>query len=235
MIAEAISLVTKLDKNPQKSAKRGREVEKLEEKSALKERTKNCSKPPENPDLSVAVPIPIPVDPSTLPLAPKGKWRKQRTSGKLSTVLCRFPSQLGPGLAMDHSESLYDDLGRYFSSKLEFSFVLEGVDNMTAHPIIKQSIPKFTFIFCKWFSRMKTISANRRLKKSKHELSNQKINDMISSGKFLDCISFLTDDAVEWVKINPDAARNLDRRKFIPGLSFCNLNWVVNASLHNSS
>jgi hypothetical protein len=151
----------------------------------------------------------------------------------ISLNSCQFPSQLGPGLAMDHTESFYDDLGRYFSSKVEFSFVLEGVDNMTAHPIIKQSIPEFTFIFCKWFSRTKTISANRLLKKLKHELSNQKINDMISSGKLLDCIIFLTDDAAEWVEINPDAARNLDRRRFILEVSFCNLNWVVNASLQN--
>ncbi len=54
------------------------------------------------------------------------------------------------------------------------------------------------------------ISTVKWMKKLKHELIHYKINDVISSAKFLNCINFLLiDDATKWAETNSNTARIL--------------------------
>lgn len=78
------------------------------------------------------------------------------------------------------------------------------------------SFSKFIFAFCECFFEKRIISVVRWLKKLEHELSVFKQDEIISSGRYMNNINLLLiDDAVEWAKINVEAANLLTQEDSI--------------------
>jgi hypothetical protein len=122
-------------------------------------------------------------------------------------ALCiKFSSQSDFGLK--ESIFLYKKLTRCL-----FVENLVDLSMMFINFIIMQFIFESTFTFCDCFSEKCNISTIRWMKKLKHELINYKINDVISSAKFLNCINLLLiDDAIEWIEINSDVVKILTEK-----------------------
>lgn len=76
-------------------------------------------------------------------------------------------------------------------------------------------ISKSTFAFCECFTGKRIISKARWLKKLEYELNFFKVDEIISFERFIDSINFLlSEEAVEWVEISPNAVRLLGEEEF---------------------